>query len=268
MRIILVTGGNRGIGLEICRQLESLGHTVIMGSRHLEKGQEAAEAFCKNVVVQQLDVTDELSIIRLYAFIHENYGRLDVLINNAGIGESIQSGAQTTTVRIREIMVRKCSGIWKIARTTVPFMRRTGIIARNDKAETVSIDKVKLLYDTNLFGSWRMIQAFIPLLEKSEKGQIINISSGSGSLNALSGSYPAYSMSKASLNALTLMFSNELKGKGISVNAMCPGWVKTDMGGPLAPLQAWQGADTAVWLADSEDLPTGKFFKNREEIGW
>ncbi len=120
MRIILVTGGNRGIGLEICRQLESLGHTVIMGSRHLEKGQEAAEAFCKNVVVQQLDVTDELSIMRLYAFIHENYGRLDVLINsrNRRVNTKWRSNNNCQNQRNNGQEMQR---IWKIARTTVPL---------------------------------------------------------------------------------------------------------------------------------------------------
>jgi len=94
------------------------------------------------------------------------------------------------------------------------------------------------------------------------------VSSGRGELKGLSGDYPGYSLSKASLNALTIMFSNELKSKGIKVNAMCPGWVKTDMGGPNAPRDVSQGADTAVWLATETEIPTGKFFRDRKEIDW
>jgi NAD(P)-dependent dehydrogenase (short-subunit alcohol dehydrogenase family) len=113
-----------------------------------------------------------------------------------------------------------------------------------------------------------MIQVFIPLLLKSEDGSIINMSSGMGELNSLSGNYPGYSLSKSSLNALTIMFANELKDKGIKVNAMCPGWVKTDMGGPNATRHVSQGADTAVWLTTEKVIPTGKFFRDREEISW
>jgi len=106
------------------------------------------------------------------------------------------------------------------------------------------------------------------LLRKSKNGRVINVSSGLGELNSLSGIYPGYSLSKSSLNALTIMFSNELKNNGIKVNAMCPGWVKTDMGGPDAPLHVSQGADTAMWLATENEIPTGKFFKERKEISW
>jgi NAD(P)-dependent dehydrogenase (short-subunit alcohol dehydrogenase family) len=108
----------------------------------------------------------------------------------------------------------------------------------------------------------------IPLLKTSDDPRIINISSGMGQLSNLSGYYPAYSLSKASLNALTIMFSKELEQDGIKVNAMCPGWVKTDMGGPNAPRTVQQGADTAVWLATEPDIPTGIFFNDRNPINW
>jgi NAD(P)-dependent dehydrogenase (short-subunit alcohol dehydrogenase family) len=106
------------------------------------------------------------------------------------------------------------------------------------------------------------------LLGKSEQGRIINLSSGMGELDSLAGDYAAYRLSKASLNALTIMFSKDLKEQGIQVNAMCPGWVKTDMGGPNAPRTVSQGADTAVWLATEKQVPTGKFFRDRAEISW
>ena len=127
---------------------------------------------------------------------------------------------------------------------------------------------VKHIMETNFYGAWRMIQYFIPLLEDSGDGRIINISSGVGALQSLNGLYPGYSLSKTSMNALTIMFSNELKDRGVSVNAMCPGWVKTDMGGPDAPRLVSEGADTAVWLATAEDIGTGDFYRDREIISW
>jgi NAD(P)-dependent dehydrogenase (short-subunit alcohol dehydrogenase family) len=122
--------------------------------------------------------------------------------------------------------------------------------------------------ETNLYGAWRMIQVFVPLLEKSDDARIINISSGLGELGSLTGEYPAYSASKAALNAMTIMFASELKKSVIRVNAVCPGWVKTDMGGTDAPLEVAQGADTAVWLATEPGIPTGRFFRERKEISW
>ncbi len=113
-----------------------------------------------------------------------------------------------------------------------------------------------------------MIQAFIPLLQKSDEGRIINMSSGMGELNSLSSDYPAYRLSKSSLNVITIMLSQELSAKGIIVNAICPGWVKTDMGGPDAPGEVSEGADTAVWLATEKEIPNGKFFRDRKVIDW
>eukprot|EP01008_Symbiontida_sp_HLA12_P001765 NODE_2950_length_435_cov_0.666667_g2926_i0.p1 GENE.NODE_2950_length_435_cov_0.666667_g2926_i0~~NODE_2950_length_435_cov_0.666667_g2926_i0.p1 ORF type:complete len:133 (-),score=13.09 NODE_2950_length_435_cov_0.666667_g2926_i0:37-408(-) len=121
---------------------------------------------------------------------------------------------------------------------------------------------------TNLYGPWRMIQFFTPLLIKSDDPRIINVSSGLGEWKDLAGDYPAYRILKTSLNALTIMFARELKDKGVKVNAMCPGWVKTDMGGPNAPRNVSQGADTAIWLATEKAIATGKFFRDRKEISW
>jgi NAD(P)-dependent dehydrogenase (short-subunit alcohol dehydrogenase family) len=267
MRIILVTGGNRGIGLEICRQLDKPGHTVIMGSRNFEKGRQAARPF-SHVVVKQLDVTDEKSIRELALFFENEYGKLDVLVNNAGIWDSQSGNEDSLLLKTKKFLEANLLVARQLSKKIVPVLRKTGILPKRQGAGNVALANVKEVMETNFYGPWRMIQAFLPLLQKSEEGRIINMSSGLGELNSLTGQYPGYSLSKTSLNALTIMFSNELKEDGIKVNAMCPGWVKTDMGGPDAPRSVSQGADTAVWLAMEADIPTGKFFRDRKEINW
>lgn len=223
-KIILVTGGNRGIGLGICRELATQGHTVLLGSRHLEQGEEAAGAINGDVTALKLDVTKDEDIMKAVKTISEHYGHLDVLINNAGI---ISTGAGAGSVETKE---------------------------------------VERVMETNFYGAWRVTQLMLPLLEKSTAGRIVNMSSGMGALDDLSGGYAAYRMSKTALNGLTILFSNELQG--IKVNAVCPGWVRTEMGGEGASRSVEQGADTAVWLATAEHIPTGKFFRDRNEIPW
>lgn len=268
MTIVLITGGNRGIGLEICRQMEELGFFVIMGSRDLNKGKLAARTFSKHVVVRQLDVTDTVSILKLRQFTEMEFGKLDILINNAGIWTSHSNFGKLDISNIRKFMDTNFPGIAQKIRNSMPGLRKAGIISQVKGAEDISLSSVKHLMETNFYGAWRMIQAFIPLLKKSEEGRIINMSSGMGELKSLSGVYPAYSLSKSSLNALSIMFSNELKETRIKVNAMCPGWVRTEMGGPNAPRTVSEGADTAVWLATATEIPSGKFFRDRKEIDW
>jgi len=177
--------------------------------------------------VQALDVSDEDSIKKAFDFIVTAYGKLDVLINNAGI----QIGS-------------------------------AGAI-------DALLENVKQIMETNFYGSWRICQVLAPLLRKSKEGRIINMSSGMGELNSLSaGGYAGYRLSKTSLNALTIMLSHELENDNIKVNAMCPGWVKTDMGGAGAPRTVSQGADTAVWLATEDKIPNGMFFRDRKPINW
>lgn len=224
-KVILVTGGNRGIGLEICRQLSKEGHKVIMGSRKYNNGLARKEEFGLDVDVQQLNVRKEKQIIELLNYITEAYGHLDVLINNAGIYTS------------------------------------------NSGALYADMKNVRKTMKTNFFAPWRLIQAFYPLLKKSNDPRIINMSSTMGALEELSGNYAAYRISKSSLNALTILMANEL-GTPVKVNAMCPGWVRTDMGGPDASRTVEEGADTAVWLALSPDIPHGKFVRDRKVIPW
>jgi len=225
-KVILVTGGNRGIGLEICRQLALKGHTVIMGTRDLEKGESQARQEEIDVDCQALDVTRQEQIERLRMHIESSYGRLDVLINNAGIGIG------------------------------------------NAGALNADIPEVKEIMETNFYGPWRLTSELLPLLKKAKEGIIINMSSGMGALGELEGGYAGYRMSKSALNALTILTANELKGTSIRINAMCPGWVKTEMGGEGASRTAEEGADTAVWLALEETSETGKFFRDRKVIPW
>jgi len=224
-KIILVTGGNRGIGLGICKELAGQGHTVLLGSRTLDQGVSAASSLAGEIQVLKLDVTEEADIVRAVKYITDHHGQLDVLINNAGI---ISTGTGATFSEARE---------------------------------------VKRVMETNFYGAWRVAQLMLPLLEKSREARIINMSSGMGALDDLDGGYAAYRMSKSALNALTILLANELRGK-ISVNAMCPGWVRTEMGGADASRSIEQGADTAVWLATAEKIPTGKFFRDRKVISW
>jgi NAD(P)-dependent dehydrogenase (short-subunit alcohol dehydrogenase family) len=268
MKIILVTGGNRGIGLEICRQLDELGHTVILGSRDLEKGLVAVRSLSNNVIARQLDVTNDESILNLFEKVKAEFGRLDVLVNNAGISEKKKEEEKGIGGELKSLATRNILGLKQVRKIILPVLRKTGIVAEKSTAENISLDVAKRVMETNFYGPWRMIQVFTPLLRNSEDGRIINVSSGMGELRSLTGHLPAYSLSKSSLNALTIMFSNELRDKGIQVNAICPGWVRTDMGGPNAPRTVSQGADTAVWLATEKEIPAGKFFRDRKEISW
>lgn len=266
MKTAIVTGGNRGIGFEISRQLDALGFQVILGSRNIESGIAASYRISKRVIVKQLDITNEEDLLKLFTFVKSEFGCLDVLINNAGISEYGQGNS--TISGIKSIVQKNFDGVYQVAKKVNSILRKNDIISAENTASNVKITHVKSVMETNFFGAWRIIQLFIPLLKKSGDGRIINISSGMGELNSLSGFYPAYSMSKASLNALTIMFSNELKNSSIKVNAICPGWVKTEMGGFNAPKTVTEGADTAIWLATEDVIPTGKFFRDRKEISW
>ncbi len=227
-RVALVSGGNRGIGLEVCRQLAERGYTVVLGSRDEENGREAAEKLGGDVHARQLDVSDAGSVDRLAARIEEEFGRLDVLVNNAGISnDDGQSGVEADLDRVRESL------------------------------------------EANLLGAWRLSEAAIPLMKRGGYGRIVNISSGLGALEEMGGGQPGYRVSKTALNALTRILSSELRGAGILVNSVCPGWVQTDMGGQSASRSVEEGADTPVWAATlPNNGPTGGFFRNRRPIAW
>lgn len=228
--IALVTGGNRGIGFEVCRQLASAGFIVLLTARDAGKAKAAADALRSAGRVEPLvmDVADANSIANAAAEVAKQYERLDVLINNAGINYDT----------------------WE----TVANADINGTVM-----ETIT---------TNLLGPWRVCQAFLPLLRKSRAGRIVNVSSESGSLVDMGAGPPAYQVTKAALNALTRTLAGELRGSRILVNSVCPGWVATDMGGsggrPVA-----DGADGIVWAATlPKDGPTGGFFRDGEPLPW
>jgi NAD(P)-dependent dehydrogenase (short-subunit alcohol dehydrogenase family) len=228
-RVALISGGNRGIGREVARQLAEQAYRVVIGSRDLAKGEQAAGELGENVVARQLEVTDKESIERCIASIEEDFGRLDVLVNNAGI----EGGGWSTD------------------------------------AADVDLDEVRDLLETNLFGAWRLTQVALPLMRRNDYGRIVNLSSGMGQLSDMGGHAPAYRVSKTGLNALTRMLTTELGNENILVNSCCPGWVRTDMGGPGARRSVEQGAETPVWLATlPDDAPRGGFFRDREPIPW
>ncbi len=227
-RVALVSGGNRGIGFEVCRQLAERGVAVILGSRDEESGREAAQNLPGKVVAHQLDVADDRSVERLASFVEGEFGRLDILVNNAGISnDEGQSGVDADLYRVREAL------------------------------------------ETNLLGAWRLCEVAIPLMQKRGYGRIVNISTGLAALEDMGGGWPGYRVSKTALNALTRILASELRGSGILVNSVCPGWVQTDMGSPRAPRPVEEGADTPVWAATlPKGGPTGGFFRDRRPIPW
>jgi NAD(P)-dependent dehydrogenase (short-subunit alcohol dehydrogenase family) len=230
-RVALVTGANRGIGLEVARQLAIRGFTTILGARDLQKGEDAAGPLQQGglkVIPVQFDVTDQQSIDAAKLMVEERFGRLDVLVNNAAI-----------------------------------------LYDEWQRAENANLETVREAFETNTLGAWRMCHAFIPLLRKSRHGRIVNVSSESGSLTVMGGGTPAYSVSKAALNALTRMLAAELRGSRILVNSVCPGWVATEMGGPNAPRSVEEGAASVMWAATlPDDGPTGGFFRDGEPLPW
>jgi NAD(P)-dependent dehydrogenase (short-subunit alcohol dehydrogenase family) len=234
-RVALVTGGNRGLGLEIVRQLAQKGLKTVLASRDAVKGRTAAEQLAGagvQTAIVALDVNDQASIDTAVAEIVRLNGRLDVLVNNAGIS---LDGSRATVAGVLE----------------------------------VSPDIARQTYETNVLGPMRLIQAVAPHMRAQRYGRIVNVSSRMGQLSGMGARSPGYRMSKAAVNALTLVAAAELGSDRIKVNAMHPGWVRTDMGGSSAPVSVQDGADTAVWLATlPDDGPTGQFFEKRKAIAW
>jgi NAD(P)-dependent dehydrogenase (short-subunit alcohol dehydrogenase family) len=225
--VSIVTGGNRGIGLEVCRQLAALGHRVVLGSRRLDAGEQAAAGIDGDVVARQLDVSDPDSVGAAAEWVGEAFGRADVVVNNAAI-----------------------------------------LYDTDNRGVSVDLDLVHEGFETNLFGAWRMVQALLPLLRRSDHGRIVNVSSEGGSLASMSGGAPTYSISKAALNALTRVLAAELRADGVLVNSICPGWVATDMGGPGGRPVA-EGAASVVWAVTlPDDGPTGGFFRDGRPVPW
>ena len=223
--ISLVTGANRGIGREVCRQLAELGHTVILTARDPGAAAEAAQAV--RAEPMRLDVTDRASVADAADWTRQRYGKLDVLVNNAAITYDT----------------------WQ-------------------RAVTADLTVVREAAETNLYGPWLMVQEFLPLLRNSDHPRIVNVSSEAASLAGMGGGTPAYTASKVALNALTRMLADELRRDRILVNAVCPGWVATDMGGP-GGRPVTEGAASVVWAATLPDSgPTGGLFRDGRPLPW
>ena len=224
MSRIVVTGGNRGIGKQIAKELVALGHEVILTARNEDKGKEAASELGASFM--QLDVSSPESIAKFSTEAAAKYDAIDVLVNNAGIFDD-----------------------------------------KSQPAHNPNFEIVQKTLDTNLFGAWRLILGLLPLLKKSDDGRVVNMSSGLGAMSDMGAQFPGYRLSKVGMNAMTQMIHSEL-GDQIKINAMCPGWVKTDMGGEGAHRSLAQGAETAVWLATHPEIPNGKFLRDKEIIEW
>jgi NAD(P)-dependent dehydrogenase (short-subunit alcohol dehydrogenase family) len=223
--VAIVTGANRGIGFEVCRQLKDRGYEVVLTARDQDRGEQAAAEL--GVHSCRLDVADAESVEAASGWVEERFGRCDALVNNAGI-----------------------------------------LYDEWARAESADLDEVTSALETNLLGAWRTTLAFLPLLRRSPHSRIVNVSSEGGSLAEMSGGTPAYSVSKAALNALTRLLAAELRPAGILVNSVCPGWTATDMGGdggrPVA-----EGAASVLWaLTLPDDGPTGGFFQDGEPLAW
>lgn len=229
MKTVLITGANRGIGFEIARQLVGRGFHVVIGARSEEQGQKAQSELAKA-------------------------GKVSLLVVDVSDSKSIVSASSKYAALGQLDVLINNAGIYPDEGVSILTIPREQMIRT---------------FQTNTFGALEMTQAFLPYLKKSSAARVINFSSGYGQLDGLSANLPSYCLSKFALNGITIMLAQALKSDGIAVNSMCPGWVRTEMGGSSAPRSVAEGADTAVWLAAEADQNlTGKFFRDRKEIPW
>jgi NAD(P)-dependent dehydrogenase (short-subunit alcohol dehydrogenase family) len=230
-KLAIVTGANRGIGFETCRQLSRLGITTILTSREVTKGEKAVDSLLKDggeLLYHKLDVADAESVFQLKAYVEENFKRCDILVNNAGV-----------------------------------FLDRGVSI--------LDLPEVTLqnTLDINFKGALKMCQEFLPLMQESGYGRIVNVSSSMGSISSMGAGSAAYKLSKLMMNGMTRILAAEINQRDIKINTMAPGWVRSDMGGSNAPRSLSQGADTITWLATlPEDGPSGGFFEDRKPTAW
>lgn len=237
-RIALITGANQGVGYQVAKELVENGITVLVGSRNHERGETAVKELGPGAIAVQLDVTDEASVTAAAERIRKTFGRLDVLINNAAISNTRKGNM--TLQEYRKISL----------------------------ASNASLDEIRAVWETNVFGVVAVYQAMLPLLRASSDARIVNVSSGVGSLTLNAdpdGPYhtsfsPVYSASKAALNAMTLAMMVELEGSGIKINLVSPGFTKTNLNGYEGTQSVEEGSREVVRVAMlGPDGPSGTF---------
>ena len=233
-KIAVVTGAYRGLGLETARQLAQQGYRVVLTARREAEGSAAAERLTAkghDVRFQRLDVTAPASAHALRDYLQTEFGRIDVLVNNAGIFPDPSPASAASSIF------------------------------------DADLETIRVAMETNTLAAIQLCQLLIPLMQGN--GRVVNVSSGMGQLSDMNGGCPGYRLSKVALNAVTRIFADELKGTGVKVNSVCPGWVQTDMGGASAPLSVEEGAKGIVWAATlPDDGPSGGFFRDGEPIPW
>jgi len=232
--VAVVTGAYRGLGLETCRQLAERGYRVILTARREHEGRAAAEQLARggrDVRFHPLDVTDPDSVSALAEELRGTFGRIDVLVNNAGIFPDPAPGTPESSILAADL------------------------------------DTVRRGLETNTLGALHLCQHLIPLMQ--DRGRVVNVSSGMGQLSDMNGCCPGYRLSKTALNAITRILADELGQTGIKINSVCPGWVRTEMGGANADRSVEEGARGIVWAATlPDDGPSGGFFRDGSAIPW
>jgi NAD(P)-dependent dehydrogenase (short-subunit alcohol dehydrogenase family) len=228
-RVALVTGANRGIGLEVSRQLVERDYRVIMTGRDSAQIEKAARSLDdERAIAVPMDVTDRASIERAHRQVTDRIGPIDVLVNNAAI-----------------------------------------LLHESSEVLEIPLDDYRRTFETNVFGAIQACQVLVPPMAARRYGRVVNVSSGAGQLSQMSTYAPAYSISKTALNAFTKVLAETYRRAGILVNSVDPGWVRTDMGGRSAPRSVAEGADTILWLATLPDNgPSGGFFHDRKRVEW
>lgn len=237
-KVAVISGANRGLGLATASELAREGYSVVMLARDLSKLKNSVKTLSDegfDIYPFELDVTNDAHVKELGAFLDSQFGRVDILINNAG-------------------------AILESSDPTKPG---------EASAQDVSPKVVMETFNINTLGPLRLCQAILPIMKKNDFGRIVNVSSGMGQLADMNGSWPGYRLSKTALNALTRTLAAELTGTNIKINSVCPGWVRTDMGGPSAERSVEEGISGILWAAKlDDDGPSGGFFRDEERIDW
>ncbi len=255
-RVAVVTGSHQGIGFEVCRQLGALDFQVVLTGPDKNKGKVAAQKLRSkgsDAVYHVLDVANGRQVFTLRDFVFKKFGRADVLVNNAGI--LLDEGRS----KLEGIVARNLK---RIPKKVEP--------GQGPSILDEDIDIFRATLEVNTLGALAMCQAFVPLMMKAGYGRVVNVSSSRGQLSSMGDDgAPAYQMSKAALNTVTLMVADAARGKNVLVNSVCPGWTRTSLGGPNASRSVEKAAETIIWLATlPNNGPTGKFFTDKQCIDW